>query len=63
LPIEAARQRCGRIAIANCDSGAYAYVNSAIDQAIRAVRELLGTPPGAPAIADFPGPPRRRIGL
>ena len=63
LPIVAARSRCGRIAIANTDSGAYAYVHSAIDQGIRAVRELLGTPAGAPAIADFPGPPRRRIGL
>jgi spermidine dehydrogenase len=63
LPIETARQSWGRIAIANADSGAYAYVHSAIDQAIRAVRELQGTPADAPAIADFPGPPRDLIGL
>jgi spermidine dehydrogenase len=63
LPIVAARQRVGRIAIANSDSGAYAYAHSAIDQGIRAVRELLGTPGGAPAISDFPGPPRAMIGL
>jgi spermidine dehydrogenase len=36
LPIEAARKSWGRIAIANSDSGAYAYAHSAIDQAIRA---------------------------
>jgi spermidine dehydrogenase len=35
------RQRCGRIAIANSDSGATAYTDVAIDQAYRAVRELL----------------------
>ncbi len=63
LPIIAARKGWGRIAIANCDSGAYAYAHSAIDQAIRAVRELLGEPVGAPAIADFPGPPRDLAGL
>lgn len=63
LPIVAARQPWGRIAIANADSGAYAYVHSAIDQATRAVRELLGTPDGAPAFADFPGPPRDKLGL
>jgi spermidine dehydrogenase len=63
LPIVAARQRVGRIAIANSDSGAYAYAHSAIDQGIRAVRELLGTPADAPAISDFPGPPRAMIGL
>jgi spermidine dehydrogenase len=63
LPIEAARQPWGRIAIANADSGAYAYAHSAIDQAARAVRELLGTSEGAPAFADFPGPPREAIGL
>jgi len=35
------RQRFGRIAIANSDSGARAYTDSAIDQAHRAVHELL----------------------
>jgi spermidine dehydrogenase len=63
LPIEAARRRSGRIAIANSDAGAYAYAHSAIDQAARAVRELLGAPPGAPSYATFPGPPREKIGL
>ena len=47
LPIETARKGWGRIAIANADSGAYAYAHSAIDQAARAVSELLGTPDGA----------------
>ena len=63
LPIETARKGWGRIAIANSDSGAYAYVHSAIDQAVRAVRELVGAAAGAPAFADFPGPPRNKIGL
>ena len=63
LPIVTARKPWGRIAIANSDSGAYAYAHSAIDQATRAVRELLGTPAGAPAFADFPGPPRDKLGL
>jgi spermidine dehydrogenase len=36
------RQRFGRIAIANSDSGAAAYTDSAIDQAHRAIGELLG---------------------
>ncbi len=35
------RQRFGRITIANSDSGASAYTDSAIDQAHRAVNELL----------------------
>lgn len=56
LPIETARQRFGRIAIANSDAGAYAYAHSAVDQGIRAVRDLLGTPPNAPPTAAFPGP-------
>jgi spermidine dehydrogenase len=56
LPIEVARRRFGNIAIANSDSGAYAYAHSAIDQAIRAVRELLGSGPTAPAHAAKPGP-------
>ena len=36
------RQRFGRIAIANSDAGAQAYTDSAIDQAHRAVTELMG---------------------
>jgi spermidine dehydrogenase len=63
LPIETSRRPIGRIAIANSDAGAYAYANSAIDQATRAVRELLGTPADAPAFATFPGPPLKDIGL
>jgi spermidine dehydrogenase len=63
LPIEKARQPWGRIAIANSDSGAYAYVHSAIDQAGRAVKELLGDKANLPVFADFPGPPRDQIGL
>ncbi len=63
LPIEAARKPWGRIAIANADSGAYAYVHSAIDQATRAVRELIGAPDGAPAFSTFPGPPLEMLGL
>jgi spermidine dehydrogenase len=35
------RQRCGRIAIANSDSGATAYTDVAMDQAYRAVGEIL----------------------
>jgi spermidine dehydrogenase len=35
------RKRCGRIAIANTDSGATAYTDVAIDQAYRAVSELF----------------------
>jgi spermidine dehydrogenase len=42
LPIEAARARAGAIAIANADSGGGAYTDVAIDQAHRAVSELLG---------------------
>ena len=37
------RARFGRIAIANSDSGGAAYTDSAINQAHRAVTELLGT--------------------
>ncbi|MFZ4409775.1 MAG: NAD(P)-binding protein [Paracraurococcus sp.] len=40
-PHEIGRARLGRIAIANSDAGAAAYTDSAIDQAWRAVRELL----------------------
>ena len=40
-PCVAARQPFGRIAIANSDAGAYAYTDGAIDQAYRAVQDLL----------------------
>jgi spermidine dehydrogenase len=40
-PHEIGRKRFGRIAIANSDSGAAAYTDAAIDQAHRAVQELL----------------------
>jgi spermidine dehydrogenase len=39
--VELARQTVGRIAIANSDAGGDAYAHLAIDQAERAVRELL----------------------
>jgi spermidine dehydrogenase len=63
LPIDTARQPWGRIAIANSDSGAYAYAHSAIDQAVRAVRDLIGAPEGAPEFSRFPGPPLDKLGL
>lgn len=40
-PCVAARQRHGRIAIANADAAAYSYTDAAIDHAHRAVQELL----------------------
>jgi spermidine dehydrogenase len=40
-PCEIARKRFGRIAIANSDAAAAAYTDQAIDQAYRAVQELL----------------------
>jgi spermidine dehydrogenase len=40
-PCVVARQRFGRIAIANADAAAYAYTDAAIDQAHRAVHEIL----------------------
>jgi spermidine dehydrogenase len=40
-PCVVARQRTGRIAIANADAAAYAYTDAAIDQAHRAVHEIL----------------------
>ncbi len=55
LPIETSRKPWGRIAIANSDSGAYAYAHSAIDQAGRAVNELLGGN-SITGYATFPGP-------
>jgi spermidine dehydrogenase len=42
-PHEIGRARFGRIAIANSDAGAAAYTDSAIDQAHRAVMDLLST--------------------
>ena len=39
--IELARRTSGRVAIANSDAGGDAYAHLAIDQAERAVRELL----------------------
>jgi spermidine dehydrogenase len=63
LPIGISRKGWGRIAIANADAGAYAYANSAIDQAARAVTELLGPVGGAPEFATFPGSPLDKIGL
>ena len=55
LPCETVRRGWGRVAIANSDAGAYAYAHSAVDQAARAVQELL---PQArlPAWRHFPGP-------
>ena len=41
LPLQTARARAGSIAIANADSGGGAYTDVAIDQADRAVKELL----------------------
>ncbi|MGB6713178.1 MAG: NAD(P)-binding protein [Candidatus Cybelea sp.] len=40
-PCERARRRFGRIAIANSDAAAAAYTDQAIDQAYRAVRDVL----------------------
>jgi spermidine dehydrogenase len=40
-PHVAGRQRFGRISIANADAGAAAFTNAAIDEAERAVREVL----------------------
>jgi spermidine dehydrogenase len=62
LPCETARRGWGRVAIAGSDSGAFAYAHSAIDQATRAVQELL---PRAklPAWARWPGPDPKAIGL
>lgn len=63
LPVETSRKAWGRIAVANSDAGAYAYVHSAIDQAGRAVKDLLGDKAAMPDFATFPGPPREEIGL
>ena len=56
LPIETARKSWGRIAIANSDSGAYAYAHSAIDQAARAVKDLLGDKAKIARLCRLPGP-------
>jgi spermidine dehydrogenase len=40
--LERARQKSGRVAIANSDAGGDAYAQLAIEQAARAVRELVG---------------------
>jgi len=40
--LERARKTVGRVAIANTDAGGDAYVHLAIDQAARAVRDLVG---------------------
>lgn len=44
FPIHAARKPWGRIAVANSDSGGRAYVDSAVDMAYRAVRDLERLP-------------------
>ena len=44
-PHEIGRQRFGRIAIASADAGGYSWVNCAIDQAHRAVGELVQSKP------------------
>ena len=41
-PCQIARQRFGRIAIANSDAAAAAYTDQAMDQAYRAISELIG---------------------
>jgi len=44
IPCEVARKPFGRLAIANSDADAYAYTDCAIDQAYRAVGEILKKP-------------------
>jgi len=48
-PNVVARKPFGRITIANSDAGAHAYTDGAIDQAYRAVQELIGAKSAAPA--------------
>ncbi len=60
-PWDAADWPAGSMPIA--DAGAYAYAHSSIDQAARAITELLGPVLGAQAFATFPGPPLDKIGL
>jgi spermidine dehydrogenase len=45
-PCVIARQPFGRVAIANADAAAYSYTDAAIDQAYRAVEDLLGVARG-----------------
>jgi len=45
-PCVVARQPYGRVAIANADAAAYSYTDAAIDEAYRAVSDLLGTARG-----------------
>jgi spermidine dehydrogenase len=40
-PCDRARKPFGRISIANSDAGAHAFTNAAIDQAYRAVHEIV----------------------
>ena len=42
-PCRIARQRYGRIAVANADAAAYSYTDASIDHAHRAVQELLAS--------------------
>ncbi len=44
-PCERARRPFGRLAIANADADAYSYTDAAIDQAYRAVQELVAGEP------------------
>jgi spermidine dehydrogenase len=53
-PHSAGRARIGRISIANSDAAAYAYVNGAIDAAVRAVTEQLDPDP-TPTPTPAPG--------
>jgi spermidine dehydrogenase len=48
-PYEIGRQRFGRIAIASADAAGYSYINAAIDQAHRAVGELVESNKGDPS--------------
>jgi spermidine dehydrogenase len=63
LPIEVSRKGWGRIAIANSDAGAFAYAHSAVDQAGRAVSELLAGKAAMPEFSNFPGPDPKLVGL
>ena len=43
-PCERARKPFGRLALANADASAYSYTDAAIDNALRAVREVATLP-------------------
>lgn len=62
LPCEQARRGWGRVAIANSDAGAYAYAHGAIDQATRAVQDLLPSA-SLPRWHPRPGPNPKDLGL